>query len=78
MFALGLHKDQWPAGYVEMAFGGFLRPVFPHLRRGCDGIGAGGIGGLALTHNDRGIAIHRHPRAGVLEGLWFIFFEHGQ
>ncbi len=61
----------------EMAIGDLLGPIFAHLRGRRDRIGASGIGCLALAHDDGGIAIHRHARAGVLELLVVFLSEHG-
>ena len=78
MLGFRLHEDQAAVGDVHMPFGHFLRPVFAHLGGGGDGVGAGGVGGLALAHDDGGVAIHGHAPAGVLDfGLGFLAEVHG-
>jgi hypothetical protein len=66
---LGLDEDQRAPGYVDVAVRRGLRPVLAHLGRRGDRIGAGGIGGLPLAHDDRGVAVHGGTDARVLEGL---------
>ncbi len=75
VLALGLDEDQRAAGDVDVALGRVLRPVLAHLGRGRDRVGAGGVGRLALAHDDGGVAVHGGAHAGVLErpGAFLIF-----
>ncbi len=67
VLALGLDEDQRPAGDVDVSGGCGFRPVFAHLGRGRDRVGAGGVARLALALDDRGVAVHRSARPGVFE-----------
>ena len=65
VLALRFNEDQRPPGDVDVALGRGLGPVLAHLGGGGDGIGPGGVAGLALAHDDRGIAVHRRALARV-------------
>jgi len=67
VLGLGLDEDQRLVGDVEVALGDFLRPVFAHLRRGRDRVGAGGIRRLALDVDHGRVAVDRIAHPGVLE-----------
>ena len=68
VLALGLDEDQRPAGDVDVAGGRGLGPVLAHLGRGRDRVGAGGVGRLALAHDDGGVAVHaRRALPGYLK-----------
>ena len=72
VLGLGLDEDQRPVGDVQVAGGHFLRPVLAHLRRRRDRVGAGGVGGLALDHDDGGVAVDGVADAGVLDRGGFV------
>ncbi len=61
-----LDENQRPSSLIDVPVGNRLRPVFAHLRRRRDRVGAGGIGRLTLDVNDGGIAVHRVAYAGIL------------
>jgi hypothetical protein len=65
VLGLRLDEDQRAVGDVEVALGDGLGPVFAHLRRGRDGIGAGGVGRLALDVDHGGVAVDRVAHARV-------------
>ena len=66
VLALRLDEDQRPAGDVDVSGGRRFRPVFAHLGRRGDRVGAGGVTRVALALDDRRVAVHRRARSRIL------------
>ena len=67
VFRFRFDEDERPAGRVQMPGGDRFRPVFAHLRRRRDRVGAGAVGGFAFHQDDRGVAVDRVAHPGIFE-----------
>src|SRR3989344_259567 len=67
MLAFRLDENQRTFGDIDMTLADFLGPVFTHLGGRRDRIGAGGVAGLALAHDHRGVAVHGGAHARIFE-----------